>query len=164
MQLLTPGVGLIIWQTIVFVLLFILLAKLAWKPIINSLQDRERSIQEALDTAEKARHEMSQLRADNEKLLNEAREERDRILREAREVSVKMREEGQLEAKRVSDKIIDDARTAINIEKQAAMKDIKVQVAMFSLEIAEKLMKKNLSGDKAQRELVDAYVKDLKVN
>lgn len=164
MQLLTPGVGLIIWQTIVFILLFILLAKLAWKPIINSLNDRERSIQEALDTAEKARHEMSQLKSDNEKLLNEAREERDRILREAREVSAKMREEGQLEAKRTSDKIIEDARAAINIEKQAALRDVKAQVAMFSIEIAEKLMKKNLSTDKAQKELVESYVKDLKVN
>lgn len=164
MQLLTPGVGLIIWQTIVFVLLIFLLAKLAWKPIINSLKDRERSIQDALDTAEKARHEMSQLRADNEKLLNEAREERDRILREAREVAIKLREEAQAEARRASDKIIEDARAAINIEKQAALKDVKVQVALFSLEIAEKLMKKNLSGDKAQKELVETYLKDLKVN
>jgi F-type H+-transporting ATPase subunit b len=162
--LLTPAVGLIIWQVIIFVLLFLLLAKFAWKPIINSLKDRERSIQEALDTAEKARHEMSQLKSDNEKLLQEAREERDRILREAREVSMKMREEGQHEAKKVSDKIIEDARAAINIEKQAAMKEIKVQVAMFSLEIAEKLIKKNLSADKAQKELVETYVKDLKVN
>lgn len=164
MQLLTPGVGLIIWQTIVFVLLFILLAKLAWKPIINSLKEREMSIQDALDTAEKARHEMSQLKSDNERLLNEAREERDRILREAREISNKLREEAQLDAKKTADKIVDDARAAINIEKQAAMKDIKVQVAMFSLEIAEKLMKKNLEGDKAQKELVESYVKDLKVN
>ena len=164
MQLLTPGIGLIIWQTIVFVLLFMLLAKLAWKPIINSLKDRERSIQDALDTAEKARHEMSQLRADNEKLLHEAREERDRILREAREISVKMKDDAHTEARRLGDKIIEDARAAINIEKQAALKDVKVQVAMFSLEIAEKLMKKNLSNDKAQKELVDAYVKDLKVN
>lgn len=164
MQLLTPGIGLIIWQTIVFVLLFLLLSKLAWRPIINSLKDRERSIQDALDTAEKARHEMSQLRSDNEKLLNEAREERDRILREAREVSNKMREDAQHEAKKVSDKIVEDARAAINIEKQAAMKEIKVQVAMFSLEIAEKLMKKNLSSDKAQKDLVESYVKDLKVN
>jgi F-type H+-transporting ATPase subunit b len=164
MQLLTPGVGLIIWQTIVFVLLFILLAKLAWKPIINSLKDRERSIQEALDTAEKARHEMSQLRSDNERLLNEAREERDRILREARQISNKMREEAQHEAKKTADKIVDDARAAINIEKQAALKEVKIQVAMFSLEIAEKLMKKNLSGDKAQKELVESYVQDLKVN
>lgn len=164
MQLLTPGVGLIIWQTIVFVLLFLLLVKLAWKPIISSLNERERSIQEALETAEKARHEMSQLKAGNEKLLNEAREERDRILRQAREVSNKMREEGQLEAKKISDKIIEDARAAINIEKQAALKDVRIQVAMFSLEIAEKLMKKNLAGEKAQKELVESFVKDLKVN
>ena len=164
MQLLTPGIGLIIWQIIVFVLLFLLLTKLAWKPIINSLKDRERSIQDALDTAEKARLEMSQLKSDNEKLLKEAREERDRILREAREVSIKMKEESQHAAKKISDKIVEDARAAINIEKQAAMKEVKVQVAMFSLEIAEKLMKRNLSGDKAQKDLVETYVKDLKVN
>lgn len=164
MQLLTPGIGLIIWQTIVFILLFILLAKLAWKPIMNSLRDRERSIQDALDTAEKARLEMSQLKSDNEKLLNEARQERDRILREAREIAIKMREDAQLDARKASDKIVEDARAAINIEKQAALKEVKVQVAMFSLEIAEKLMKKNLANDKAQKDLVDSYVKDLKVN
>ncbi len=164
MQLLTPGVGLIIWQTIVFVLLFILLAKLAWKPIISSLQEREKSIQDALDTAEKARLEMSQLKADNEKLLSEARTERDRILREARDVATKMKEEAQAEARRAGDKIIEDARAAINIEKQAALRDVKAQVAMFSLEIAEKLMKKSLSNDKAQKELVEAYLKDLKTN
>ena len=164
MQLLTPGIGLIIWQTIVFILLLILLAKLAWKPIMNSLRDRERSIQDALDTAEKARLEMSQLKSDNEKLLNEARQERDRILREAREIAIKMREDAQLDARKASDKIVEDARAAINIEKQAALKEVKVQVAMFSLEIAEKLMKKNLANDKAQKDLVDSYVKDLKVN
>jgi F-type H+-transporting ATPase subunit b len=162
--LLTPELGLILWQIIIFVLLFFLLAKFAWKPIITSLNDRERSIQEALDTAEKARHEMSQLKSENEKLLNEARVERDRILREAREVSIKMKDEAQLDAKKISDRIVEDARAAINIEKQAALKDVKVQVAMFSLEIAEKLMKKNLSGDKAQKDLVETYVKDLKVN
>lgn len=164
MQLLTPGIGLIIWQTIVFVLLFLLLAKLAWKPIINSLKERDMSIQDALDTAEKARHEMSQLKSDNEKLLKDAREERERILREAREIAIRMREEAQHEAKKTSDKIVEDARAAINLEKQAALKDVKVQVAMFSLEIAEKLMKKNLSGDKAQKDLVETYVRDLKVN
>jgi F-type H+-transporting ATPase subunit b len=117
-----------------------------------------------MDTAEKARHEMSQLKSDNEKLLKEAREERDRILREAREVSIRLREEAQHDAKKTSEKIIEDARAAINIEKQAALKEVKVQVAMFSLEIAEKLLKKNLAGDKAQKELVETYVKDLKVN
>jgi F-type H+-transporting ATPase subunit b len=164
MELLTPGTGLIIWQLIVFVLLFLLLSKLAWKPIINSLKDRERSIQDALDTAEKARHEMSQLRSDNERLLKEAREERERILREAREVSNRMKEEAQHDAKRSADKIIEDARAAINIEKQAALKEVRIQVSMFSLDIAEKLIKKNLSNDKSQKDLVEGYIKDLKIN
>jgi F-type H+-transporting ATPase subunit b len=164
MQLLTPGVGLIIWQLIVFVLLFILLAKLAWKPILSSLKEREASIQDALDTAEKARLEMSQLKSDNEKLLKEAREERDRILREAREASNRLKEEAQGEAKKSADRIVEDARAAINIEKQAALKEVRTQVALFSIEIAEKLMKKNLSDDKSQKDLVDNYIKDLKIN
>jgi F-type H+-transporting ATPase subunit b len=164
MDLLIPGEGLIIWQLIIFVLLFLLLSQLAWKPIISSLKERERSIQDALDTAEKARLEMSQLRSDNEKLLKEAREERDRILREARDVSNRMKDEAQSDAKKTADRIIEDAKAAINIEKQAALKEVKIQVAMFSLDIAEKLMKKNLSSDKAQKDLVESYVKDLKTN
>ena len=164
MELLTPGTGLIIWQLIVFLLLFFLLSKLAWKPILNSLKERETSIQNALDTAEKARHEMSQLKSDNEKLLKEAREERDRILKEAREVSNRLRDDAQAEAKKSADRIIEDARAAINTEKQAALRDVKAQVAMFSLEIAEKLMKKNLESDKAQKELVESYVRDIKTN
>jgi F-type H+-transporting ATPase subunit b len=164
MQLLTPGVGLILWQLIIFVLLFLLLAKLAWKPILASLKERELSIQSALDTAEKARLEMAQLRSDNEKLLKEAREERDRILREAREASNRLREDAQAEAKKSADKIIEDARAAINIEKQAALKEVRTQVALFSLEVAEKLMKKILSDDKSQKELVENYIKDLKIN
>ena len=164
MDLLIPGEGLIIWQFIIFVLLFVLLSRLAWKPIISSLKERERSIQDALDTAEKARLEMSQLRSDNEKLLKEAREERDRILREAREVSNRMKDDAQAEAKKTADRIVEDARAAINVEKQAALKEVKIQVAMFSLDIAEKLMKKNLTNDKAQKDLVESYVKDLKTN
>jgi F-type H+-transporting ATPase subunit b len=164
MELLTPGTGLIIWQTFVFILLFILLSKLAWKPILASLKERETSIQNALDTAEKARAEMAKLTADNEILLKQAREERDKILREAREASNRLKDEAHVEAKRTSEKIIDDARAAINIEKQAALKEVRVQVAMFSLQVAEKLMKKNLAGDKEQKELVEGYIKDLKLN
>jgi len=164
MELLTPGTGLIIWQLIVFVALFIFLAKFAWKPILSSLKEREVSIQSALDTAEKAKQEISLLKADNEKLLKEAREERERITREAREAANRMKDEAQSDAKRTADKIIEDARAAINIEKQAALKEVKVQVAMFSLEIAEKLMKKNLSSDKEQKALVEGYLRDLKVN
>jgi F-type H+-transporting ATPase subunit b len=164
MELLQPGTGLIIWQFIVFVGLFIFLAAFAWKPILGSLKEREASIQNALDTAERAKQEMVLLKADNEKLLREAREERERIMREAREASNKMREEATTEAKKTADKIITDARAAINIEKQAALKEVKVQVAMFSLQVAEKLMKKNLASDKAQKELVEEYIKDIKVN
>jgi F-type H+-transporting ATPase subunit b len=164
MELLTPGTGLIIWQTFVFLLLVFLLGKLAWKPILAGLKERETSIQSALDTAEKARQEIAGLKADNEALLKQAREERDRMLREAREAANRMKEEAQAEAKKSADKIVADARHAIGIEKQAALKEIKIQVAMFSLEIAEKLMKQNLASDDAQKQLVQRYVSDLKVN
>ncbi|MCI0751372.1 MAG: F0F1 ATP synthase subunit B [Flammeovirgaceae bacterium] len=164
MELLTPGTGLIIWQLIVFIALFFLLSKLAWKPIINSLKERETSIQEALDTAEKARAEMAKLTSDNERLLKEARVERDKILKEAREASNRMKDEAQSDAKKTADKIVEDARAAINIEKQAALREVKEQVALFSIEIAERLMKKNLAADKAQKDLVEGYIKDLKLN
>jgi F-type H+-transporting ATPase subunit b len=164
MDLLIPGEGLILWQLIIFVALIFLLSKLAWKPIISSLRDREKSIQDALDTAEKARLEMAQLKSENEALLKEAREERERILRDARTAANLLRDEAQADAKKAADKIIEDARAAINIEKQAALKDIKIQVSMFSLQIAEKLLKKNLADDKAQKDLVQGYINDIKVN
>lgn len=164
MDLLTPDVGLIFWQALVFLLLVFVLAKLAWKPIMSSLKEREESIQLALDTAERAREEMATLKADNELLLKQAREERQKILSESRDVANKMKEDAQLEARQAADKIIADARAAINIEKEAALKDVKVQVASFALEVAEKLMKKNLSSDAAQKALVQDYINDLKLN
>lgn len=164
MDLLTPGSGLIIWQAIIFILLFILLSKFAWKPILGSLKEREESIQSALDTAEKARAEMAKLTSDNENLLKQAREERDKMLKEAREVANRLKDEAQSDAKKAADKIITDARAAINVEKEAALRDVRTQVAMFSLEVAEKLIKKNLSSDKEQKGLVEGYIKDLKLN
>jgi F-type H+-transporting ATPase subunit b len=164
MDLLTPGTGLIIWQLIIFVLLVFLLGKLAWKPILSSLKEREDSIQSALDQAEKAKVEMAALKADNEKLLKEAREERDKILRDARTAANRMQEEAQAAAKKSADRIIEDAKAVIQTEKQNALRDVRAQVAAFSLDIAEKLIKKNLSEDKAQKELVDSLIKDLKLN
>jgi F-type H+-transporting ATPase subunit b len=164
MELLTPGTGLIIWQAIIFLALFFLLSKLAWKPIISSLKEREQSIQSALDAAEKAKIEMTSLKADNEKLLREAREERDKILREAREAANRLHDEAQTVAKKNADRIIEDAKAVIQTEKAAALRDVKAQVAIFSLNIAEKLIKKNLADDKAQKELTDAFIKDLKLN
>lgn len=164
MELLTPGTGLILWQAIVFVLLFILLSRLAWKPILASLKERETSISDALNTAEKARQEIASLKSDNEKLLKEAREERDKMLKDARDAANRMKDQAAADAKKQGDKIIEDARIAINIEKQAALKEVHTQVALFSLEVAEKLMKKNLAGDKAQKDLIDGYIKELKLN
>lgn len=164
MELLTPGTGLILWQLIIFVALVFLLSKLAWKPIISSLRERENSIQSALDTAERARAEMAQLKSDNENLLKEAREERDRMLKEARDIANRLKDEAQTDAKKAAEKILTEARAAIHVEKEAAMRDVKAQVALFSLEVAEKLMKKNLASDKEQKSLVEGYIKDLKLN
>ena len=164
MDLLTPSTGLLFWQTLVFLALFFLLAKMAWKPILSSLKEREESIQTALDAAERAKLEMASLQAGNEKLLKEAREERDKILRDARDAAARLHDQAQADAKKNADRLIADAKSVINTEKQSAMRDVKAQVALFSLQVAEKLMRKNLDNDKAQKELIDSYVKDIKVN
>jgi F-type H+-transporting ATPase subunit b len=164
MEFLTPGTGLLFWQFVVFVGLFILLAKMAWKPILSSLKERETSIQTALDAAEKAKAEMASLKEDNEKLLKETRAERDVILREAREAASRLHDQAQADAKKNADKIIEDARAVINTEKQAALRDVRAQVASFSIEIAEKLIKKNLATEASQKNLVDTFIKELKLN
>ncbi|MBY0436341.1 MAG: F0F1 ATP synthase subunit B [Cyclobacteriaceae bacterium] len=164
MEFLTPGSGLLFWQVVIFLALFFLLSKYAWKPILSSLKERETSIQAALDSAENAKKEMASLKEDNEKLLRQAREERDKILKEAREAANRLHDQAQTDAKRNADKIIQDAKAVIQTEKQAALRDVRAQVAQLSLNIAEKLVKKNLTDDKAQRELVDGFIKDLKLN
>ena len=164
MELLTPGSGLIFWQVVVFLGLFFLLSKLAWKPILTSLKEREASIQAALDSAEKAKVEMASLKAGNEKLLKEAREERDKILRDARDAANRLHDDAQVAAKQNADRIIEDARAVINTEKQAAMRDVRELVAKFSLEVAEKLIRKNLASDKAQQELAQGFIKEIKLN
>lgn len=164
MELLTPGSGLIFWQLVVFLGLFFLLAKLAWKPILTSLKERETSIQSALDAAEKAKMEIASLKSDNEKLLAQAREERDKILRDARDAANRMHDQAQSDAKKNADRIIEDARSVIQSEKQAALREVRHQVAQFSLEVAEKIIRKNLTDDKSQKDLADGYVKDIKLN
>ena len=164
MDLLTPGTGLLFWQSVVFIALFLFLAKFAWKPIIGGLNEREESIRQALESAEKAKEEMAALQAGNEKLLREAREERDRIVRDAREAANRLIDQAQTEARKSADKLIEDAKAVINTEKQAALRDVKSQVALFSIEIAEKLIKKNLSSDKAQKDMVEEFIKEIKLN
>jgi F-type H+-transporting ATPase subunit b len=164
MDLLTPGTGLIVWQAIVFALLFLFLSKFAWKPILEALKERETSIQSALDSAEQAKMEMQQLKAANEEILKTAREERDKILKEARVAAQRINEEAKVEAGKQVDKMLAEARQSIQTEKQAALTQIKVQVAELALLISEKLIRKNLSEDKAQQELVQTYIKELKLN
>lgn len=164
MDLLIPGSGLLFWQIVVWAILIFFLAKFAWKPIIQSLKIREDSIQDALDAAENAKKDIEKLQSKNEKLLDEARLERDVILKEAREASNLLKEEAKEEVSKISEKMISDARDAINTEKQAALTEVKNQVATLSLEIAEKLLRAELKDEKAQKALVDDFVKELNLN
>lgn len=164
MDLITPDIGLIFWMTLSFAIVLAILKKFAWKPILQGLKDREDSIKESLSSAEKARDEMAKLQSDNEKLLDEARLERDEILKEALATANTIKEEAKNDTSKISGKMIEDARTLINSEKQAALAEIKELVASLSMDIAERLMRRNLSDDKSQRELVDQFIKEINTN
>lgn len=164
MDLISPDLGLIIWQTIGFAILFIILAKYAWKPILSALEARENTIESSLYAAEKARKDMEGLVAENEKILQEARVERDEILRTANEYAARIMEEAKGEASKQGAKMIQEAKAVIQTEKEAALTDVKIQVAEISLQIAEKLLRKNLSEIPEQKQLVEEFVKDIKLN
>jgi len=164
MDLIIPSAGLIFWQLIGFLALLFILIKFAWKPILASLAEREASIDGALKSAEQARNEMANLKSENEKLLQEARLERDVILKKAHEASLKMIEDAKNEASKQGAQLIESAKAVIETEKKAALTEVKNQVAMLTLEVTEKLLRKKLSDDKAQAELVDQFIKDLKLN
>lgn len=164
MDLITPDASLIFWQTIIFLVVLFVLGKFAWKPILNGLNERESTIEQALLSAEKAKNEMAQLKADNEKLLAEARKERDSILKDAIAAANKLRDEARDQASQESARIVADAKASIETEKKAALAEVKQQVAQLSLEIAEKILREKLSDDKAQKEYVSKLVKDLNEN
>ncbi|WP_347373657.1 F0F1 ATP synthase subunit B [Aequorivita sp. Q41] len=156
--------GLFIMQTVILIVLIFLMVKFAWKPILNSLNEREEGIQGALDAAEKAKLEMQNLQADNEKLLQEARSEREAMLKDAREIKAKMIADAKEEAKTEADKMVAHAQAAIESEKKAAISELKQQVASLSLEIAEKVVKHELSDKEKQLQLVDQMLGDAKLN
>ena len=163
-DLLSPGAGLIVYQAIGFLILLFILGKFAWKPILASLKEREESIEGALAAAEHAKNEMAALQADNEKLLAEARAERDKILKEAVSVAQSIKEEAKEETSKITAKMIEDAKATIDNEKRTALAEVKTQVAELSLEITEKILRKELSDSKAQQDLVEGYIKDLNLN
>lgn len=156
--------SLIFWSVIVFVILFILLKKFAWSPILGAVKGREESINNALDAAEFARKEVQNLKADNEKLLQEARVERDAMLKEAREIKDKLIAEAKETAQTQADKIIKQAQVVIEGEKQAAVAELKKQVATLSVEIAEKIVKEQLADHNKQLKLVDTMLDQVTLN
>lgn len=156
--------GLFFWQVLIFVGLILLLKKFAWKPILDAVNDREQGIKDALLSAENAREEMQNLQADNQRILNEARAERDAMLKEARELKEKMIADSKHEAQEAGQKMIEQAKAAIESEKNAAMAEVKAQVSTLSLSIAEKLLKEELSNKESQTKLVEKMLGDVKLN
>jgi F-type H+-transporting ATPase subunit b len=164
MDLVTPGIGLIFWTTFIFFLLVFLLRAFAWKPILNAIKNREASIKSALDSAEKAKEEMKKLLAKNEEILQKARAERDLLVKEAREVKEKIINEAKEKAQQEAVKIIESARLSIKNEKASAIAEIKAQVAILSVDIAEKILREKLSINKEQSALINRLLDDVKIN
>lgn len=164
MELITPAIGLIFWTTVTFLILFFLLKKMAWKPILGAVNEREESIKNALASAEDAKKEMQNLTADNANLLKEARAERDAMMKDAREIKESMISEAKEEAKEQAAKMIENAIVAIDQEKQAALAHLKKEVAELSIGIAEAVVKKELSSQDEQLKLVEGMLKDVTLN
>jgi F-type H+-transporting ATPase subunit b len=156
--------GLFFWQILILVLLVWLLNKFAWKPILNAVNEREEGIKKALEEADKARQEMAELNASNEKILKEARAEREKMLKDAREIKESLISEAKDEAKMQADKIITQAKTTIENEKQAAIVELKKQVAELSVGIAEKVIKEELSNKEKQIKLIDKMLDEAAIN
>ncbi|EAR13552.1 ATP synthase F0, B subunit [Polaribacter irgensii 23-P] len=156
--------GLFVMQIVILIILLFLMKKFAWKPILNSLEERETGIEEALAAAENARKEMQNLQADNERLIKEARAEREEIMKEARSISDVLIATAKEDAKEVTSGLIEKAQLVINQEKQAALAEIKKSVAELSIGIAETVIKKELSNKKEQLALVEELLNDVTLN
>ena len=156
--------GLFVAQTVLFILLFLLLKKYAWKPILNAVNEREEGIRNALDEAENARKEMQNLNADNERILKEARVQRDELLKEAREMKDNIISEAKGEAQVQANKVVEQAQATIQAEKQAAITDLKDQVAELSVGIAEKVVRGELSDKNKQIKLVEEMLKEVTIS
>lgn len=156
--------GLFVVSTILLLALIALMVKFAWKPILNSLEERESGIENALAAAEKARKEMQNLQSDNEKLIKEARAERDAMMKEAREIKESIIAEAKEEAKEITGGLIEKAQATIQQEKQAAVAELKKQVAELSIGIAESVLKKELASTKDQLSLVEGMLNEVTLN
>lgn len=164
MELVTPDLGLALWTSVAFIILLVLLRAFAWGPILKAVNDREKSIQSALEAAEEAKNEMQALKASNDELLKQANIERDQILKQARELQEKILSDAKNKAKEEADKIITNARESIMMEKQAAITELKNQVATLSIDIAEKIVREQLSSSDKQKTLADNLAAEVSLN
>jgi F-type H+-transporting ATPase subunit b len=164
MELVKPAIGLVFWMIVTFGALFFILSKFAWKPILNMLNEREKTIADSLNQATQARSEMAQLVSKNEELLNQAKEERNKILHEAREAAEKVRTEMMNKAQQDVEAKIQTAFREIDIQKKAAIAEVKNSVGLLALDIAEKVIRKDLKGNAEQVEYVNKLAKEANLN
>jgi F-type H+-transporting ATPase subunit b len=164
MDLVTPGIGLIFWTTLFFLILLFILGKFAWPAILTAVKARNESIRQALDAAEKAKKEMAKLQADNEKILEEAKAERDGMIREAKLIKDKLIAEAKEKAAEEAKKLVQGARESIQNEKTAAISEIKEQMANLSVNIAEKILRAKLKDSKTQKDLVNKLIREADLN
>ena len=163
MDLVTPDVGLLFWTLVSFTILYLILRKFAWGPILAAVKEREESIKAALDAADNAKKEMENLKADNEKILNEAKIERETMLKEAREMKSKLISDAEDEAKIKAKKMVEAAKTAIQNEKNSAMNELKNTVVDLSVGIAEKLISEELADKDKQLKMIEEILDDSKL-
>lgn len=159
-----PDFGLLFWTVVVFLLFWFLIGKTSFKAIGEALRKRETDIQDALDAADRAKAEMANLQAENDRLLAEAREEKVKILKEAKETSTRMVNEAKDKAKAEANKILESARNEINTQKQAAMQEVTNEVGSMALQIAEKVLRKELSTSGDHKNYVNQLVKEIQLN
>ncbi|WP_316817149.1 F0F1 ATP synthase subunit B [Pedobacter nyackensis] len=164
MELLIPEFGLVIFQSIAFLLLMFLLSKFAWKPVLAAIKEREQNIDEALNKAELAKQEMARLTAQNEELMKEARAERDLILKEAKTLKDNIVNEAKTQAHNEGAKLIEKAKIEIENQKKAALAELKSQVSTLSLDIAERVLRNQLQDKAKQEDLVANLLKDVELN
>lgn len=164
LSLITPDLGLFFWQTVIFLVTLFLLSKFAWGPIMSAMKEREDSITDALSAADKARADIENLQATNETLLIEARAERDRILADVQKAATTMMDEARVKATTEGNRLMEAARVSIQTEKNAALNEVKNYTATLALDIAEKILRKELSNSDEQRKLVNEYIKEVNLN
>lgn len=164
MDLLTPELGLFVWTLVAFLIVFFLLKKFAWKPILNSLGEREKGIADSIASAEKVKKEMSQLQAENEKIMAQAREERTQMLGEARKMSEQIVAKAKEDTKVIADRMIVEAQQQIEQQKQAAMAEVKNEIGSLAITVAEKILRSKLNNTEDQTSYINMLSDEIKMN